>query len=129
MIGQAQRLLTEAALLLRGELKHSTVSNYTKKDDDSPREIETHRVASITYSEIDFPEHIQFIETDSAKFVFGGMEVHSTNVLRVISELESAYQMLKYLGFEEDMNILEEIKGRYYKMYFKLVKQEKSLLE
>lgn len=79
---------------------------------------------------VNFPEeHIQFIEDDSRKYVFGGMEVHSTNILRIISELESAYQMLKYLGFEKDMNTLEEIKGRYYKMYFKLVKQEKSMLE
>ena len=57
------------------------------------------------------------------------MEVHSTNVLRIISELESAFMMLKYLGFEEDMITLQEIKGRYYKMYFKLAKQEKSMLE
>ena len=79
---------------------------------------------------VNFPEeHIQFIEDDSRKYVFGGMEAHSTNVLRVISELESAYQMLKYLGFEKDMNTLEEIKGRYYKMYFKLAKQEKSMLD
>jgi len=53
------------------------------------------------------------------------MEAHSTNVLRVISELESAYQMLKYLGFKEDMETLEEIKGRYYKLYFKKTKEEK----
>ena len=79
---------------------------------------------------VNFPEeHIQFIEDDSRKYVFGGMEAHSTNVLRVISELESAFMMLKYLGFEEDMITLQEIKGRYYKMYFKLAKQEKSMLE
>ena len=70
-----------------------------------------------------------FEEKDSGKYVFGGMEVHSTNVLRVISELESAFQMLKYLGFEEDMIVLQEMKSRYYKMYFKLAKQEKSMLE
>ena len=76
---------------------------------------------------VNFPEeHIQFVEMDSRKYVFGGMEVNATNVLRVISELESAYQMLKYLGFEKDMNTLEEIKGPYYKMYFKLAKQEKT---
>ena len=66
---------------------------------------------------------------DSSKYVFGGMKVDSTNVLRVISELESAFQMLKYLGFEKDMIILQEMKSRYYKMYFKLAKQEKSMLE
>ena len=73
----------------------------------------------------DRPEHIQFVEKDSKKYVFGGMEPHATNILRVISELESAYQMLKYCGFKEDMETLEEIKSRYYKLYFKKVKQEK----
>ena len=71
------------------------------------------------------PEHIQFVEKDSRKYVFGGMEPHATNILRVISELESAFQMLKYCGFKEDMETLEEIKGRYYKLYFKKVKEEK----
>ena len=70
------------------------------------------------------PEHIQFVEKDSSKYVYGGMEVHSINVLRLISELESAYQMLKYLGFGEDMNKLEEIKTKYYKLYYKLSKEE-----
>ena len=37
--------------------------------------------------------------------------------------------MLKYLGFEKDMIILQEMKSRYYKMYFKLAKQEKSMLD
>ena len=57
----------------------------------------------------DRPESIQFIEKDSRKYVFGGMEPHATNILRVISDLESAYQMLKYCGFKEDMETLEEI--------------------
>ena len=70
------------------------------------------------------PEHIQFVEKDSTKYVYGGMEVWSVNVLRLISELESAYQMLKYLGFGEDMNKLEEIKTKYYKLYYKLSKEE-----
>ena len=78
---------------------------------------------------MEFPKHIQHVEMDSSKYVFGGMKVDSTNVLRVISELESAFQMLKYLGFEKDMIILQEMKSRYYKMYFKLAKQEKSMLE
>tara|TARA_Y100000996_G_scaffold346227_1_gene284335 strand:+ start:2344 stop:2592 length:249 start_codon:yes stop_codon:yes gene_type:complete len=73
----------------------------------------------------DRPESIQFIEKDSRKYVFGGMEPHATNILRVISDLESAYQILKYCGFKEDMETLEEIKSRYYKLYFKKVKEEK----
>lgn len=120
---RAKRLIDEATLLLRGELKHTTLHEYCGG------ERESHNVATIKYPIQEFPEHIQFIEKDSSKFVFGGMEVHSTNVLRIISELESAFMMLKYLGFEEDMITLQEIKSRYYKMYFKLAKQEKSMLD
>ena len=75
------------------------------------------------------PKHIQLTEMDAKKYVFGGMEVHSTNILRLISELEGSYSHLKYMGFEEDMNTLDEIKQRYYKMYYRLAKQEKSMLE
>ena len=90
--------------LLKGEVK------YTRPVNSSGKQC---RIATIEYPFRRLsPEHIQFVENDSGKYVFGGMEVHSTNVLRVISELESAYQMLKYLGFEQDMNTLEEIKGR-----------------
>ena len=113
-------MLEEAALILKGDVKKVTTFDSQKK---------LNKVVSITYPYEDFPEHIQFVEKDSTKYVFGGMEPNSTNTLRLISELESAYQMLKYLGFEEDMNTLEEMKKRYYKMYFKLAKQEKSMLD
>ena len=120
---KVKRLLDEATLLLKGELKNTELHEY------SGGERESYRVVTIKYPMVDFPEHIQHVEKDSTKFVFGGMEVHSTNVLRIISELESAFMMLKYLGFEEDMITLQEIKSRYYKMYFKLAKQEKSMLD
>ena len=120
---KVKRLLDEATLLLKGELKNTELHEY------SGGERESHRVVTIKYPMLDFPEHIQHVEKDSTKFVFGGMEVEAPNVLRIISELESAFMMLKYLGFEEDMITLQEIKGRYYKMYFKLAKQEKSMLE
>ena len=120
---KAKRLIDEATLLLRGELKNTELYEY------SGGERESYRVATIKYPMVDFPEHIQHVETDSSKYMFGGMEVDSTNVLRVISELESAFMMLKYLGFEEDMIVLQEMKSRYYKMYFKLAKQEKSMLD
>ena len=48
------------------------------------------------------------------------------NILRLISELEGSYQLLKYMGFEDDMNTLDEIKKKYYTMYFKLKKELKS---
>ena len=61
---------------------------------------------------------------DVTKYVFGGFPVTSVNILRLISELEGSYQLTKYMGFKEDMDTLEEIKKRYYKMYFKLSKEE-----
>ena len=48
------------------------------------------------------------------------------NILRLISELEGSYQLLKYMGFEDDMNTLDEIKKKYYTMYFKLKKELKN---
>ena len=68
------------------------------------------------------PDYIR----DSSRYVFGGFPVESVTILRLISELEGSYQLLKYMGFKEDMEILEEIKGRYYKLYFKLAKEEKA---
>ena len=78
---------------------------------------------------MELPEPLGQVEQDSSKYRFGGLEVHSVNILRLISELEGSYQLLKYMGFEEDMNTMNEMKKRYYKMYFRLSKQEKSLLD
>jgi hypothetical protein len=58
-------------------------------------------------------------------YSFGGLERSPTNVLRLISELEGSYQLLKYMGFEDDMNLIEGMKKRYYKIYFSS-KQEDS---
>lgn len=60
------------------------------------------------------------------KFTFGGLDRSSVNVLRLLSELEGSYQLLKYMGFQEDMDTLDEMKKSYYKLYFKLSKQEKA---
>ena len=62
--------------------------------------------------------------TTDNKYRFGGHEVNSINVLRLISELEGSYTLLKYMGFQEDMETLAELKNRYYKLYFKLNKDE-----
>jgi hypothetical protein len=40
----------------------------------------------------------------------------------LISELEGSYQLLKYMGFKEDMETLEAMKKRYYKLASKLPK-------
>ena len=59
------------------------------------------------------------------KYTFGGLDKTSVNVLRLLSELEGSYQLLKYMGFEEDMETLDEMKKRYYTVYFKLSKEER----
>jgi len=66
------------------------------------------------------------IRKDSRNYRFGWFPITPTNILILISELEGSYQNLKYMGFKEDMETLEEIKSRYYKLYFKKVKEEKA---
>ena len=60
----------------------------------------------------------------NSTYKFGGMEPHSVNILRLISELEGSYQLLKYMGFKEDMDTLDSIKQRYCKLYFQTKKHE-----
>ena len=40
--------------------------------------------------------------------------------------MEGTYQNLKYMGFKEDMEIIGEMKKRYYKLYFKTKKEENN---
>ena len=61
-----------------------------------------------------------------SKYDFGGLDRHPANILRLISELEGSSQLCKYMGFEEDMNTLNEMKKPYYKLYFKLLREQKS---
>jgi hypothetical protein len=63
---------------------------------------------------------------DSRNYKFGGFSVTSTNLLLLISELEGSSQHLKYMGFGDDMNVIDEMKKRYYKLYFKTMKEEKA---
>lgn len=53
------------------------------------------------------------------------LEVIPVNLLRLISELEGSYQLLKFMGFEEDMEKIAELKKKYYKLYFELSKNHK----
>ena len=62
-------------------------------------------------------------QTGTSKYDFGGLERHPVNVLRLISELEGSSQLCKYMGFQDDMDTINEIKKRYYKLYFKLKKE------
>ena len=66
-----------------------------------------------------------FFMKSLSEYEFGGLERHPCNILRLISELEGSYQLCKFMGFEEDMKILDEMKKPYYKLYFKTKKEEK----
>lgn len=57
---------------------------------------------------------------------FGGRPQSSINICCLISEMEGTYQHLKYMGFGEDMEVLAEMKKRYYKLYFKTKKEENN---
>ena len=65
-------------------------------------------------------------KNNSSEYTHGGLDRIPTNILRLISDLESSYQLLKYMAYDEDMKVLEEMKTRYYKVYFKLLKQQKN---
>ena len=75
-----------------------------------------------------FDEEYPVIENKDRfkKFTFGGREVTPIHLLLLLGEMEGVYQHLKYMGFEEDMNSMEELKKKYYKLYFQKVKEEKG---
>tara|TARA_B100001559_G_scaffold166490_2_gene139555 strand:+ start:3645 stop:3839 length:195 start_codon:yes stop_codon:yes gene_type:complete len=55
-------------------------------------------------------------------FEFGSRQPDEMNLALLISEMEGTYQHLKYMGFKEDMDTIEEMKKRYWKLYFKAKK-------
>ena len=59
----------------------------------------------------------------------GGFKRTSVNILRLLSELEGAYSLTKYMAFDDDNAILTEMKNKYYKLYFKTSKQERLAIE
>ena len=63
------------------------------------------------------------------QWTHGGLEPHSINILRLISELEGAYQLTKFMAFDTVNAILTEIKNKYYKLYYKTVKQERDAID
>jgi len=66
------------------------------------------------------------VSKNLSKWSHGGLEPNSTNILRLLSELEGCYQLTKYMAFDEDNAILDSMKQRYYKLYFQTVKDERS---
>ena len=75
-----------------------------------------------------FDEEYPVIENEDRfkKFTFGGREVTPIHLLLLLGEMEGVYQHLKYMGFEDDMNSMEELKKKYYKLYFQKVREEKE---
>jgi len=63
---------------------------------------------------------------DIKNYSFGGRPATSTHLLLLLGEMEGVYQHLKYMGFEEDMNAIHEMKDKYYKLYFQKVREEKG---
>ena len=59
------------------------------------------------------------------EYTFGGRPRTAINLLLLIGEMEGVYSHLKYMGFEEDMNAIDEMRKRYYSLYFKTSKEEK----
>ena len=47
----------------------------------------------------------------------------------VIGEMEGVYTHLKRMSYFEDAAILEEMKGRYYKLYFRALREEREKAE
>ena len=61
-----------------------------------------------------------------SEFTFGGRPVTATNLLLLIGEMEGVYQHLKYMGFGDDLNTIDSMKKRYYKLYLQKNKEEEN---
>ena len=57
------------------------------------------------------------------------MEIHSENILQLLNSLNKSHDILDEMGFEEERDIIQLMRRRYYKMYFQLSNQETSLLD
>ena len=66
------------------------------------------------------------LKMDREFYTFGGRPITPTHLLLLLGEMEGVYQHLKYMGFEEDMNYIDEMKKKYYKLYFQKVREEKG---
>ena len=86
-------------------------------------------IALYQYLELDKEDYFGHLAletvSDQTHWTHGGLPRKSVNILRLISELEGCYQLTKYMAFDEDNAIIDEMKKRYYKLYFKTSKEEK----
>ena len=62
---------------------------------------------------------------DSNFWIKGKRPVTPTHILLLISDLEGSSQHLSYMGFAEDAKVIDEMKNRYYKLYFAKKKSER----
>lgn len=65
------------------------------------------------------------MSNEQSKWSHGGLERNSINILRLLSELEGVYQLTKYMAFDDDNKVIDDMKKNYYKLYFKTAKQER----
>jgi hypothetical protein len=61
---------------------------------------------------------------EASNYEPGGREITPTHLLLLLGEMEGAYQNLKYMGFFEDMEIINVMKQKYYKLYFSTKKNK-----
>jgi hypothetical protein len=52
--------------------------------------------------------------------------MNPVDILLLLSELEGSSAHCRRLNFLEDASVLDEMKGRYYKLYFKLKKDSNA---
>lgn len=60
----------------------------------------------------------------SEHYEAGGRPRDPTYLLLLISEMEGTYQHLKYMGFFDDMEVINNMKQKYYKLYFSTKKNK-----
>lgn len=56
-------------------------------------------------------------------YTYKGTPVTDINICRLLSELEGAYQLLHYMGFDQDRDTIDSMKKQYYKLYYQLKKK------
>jgi len=52
------------------------------------------------------------------------MPLQPEAILLLISDLEGSYHHCRINGFDEDKDVIREICDRYYKIYFKLKREQ-----
>ena len=64
----------------------------------------------------------------ASNYEFGGRPVTGVHLLLLISEMEGTYQHLKYMGFEEDMTTIDNMKKSIIVFTSRLPSKKNSIL-